>query len=80
MSLLKDERGSWSTARVALMLVLGVALWLSLKGPTRQAEVWSYLEAITLALIGWAGGARVSQYISMLRKPSAPPPPTDGTL
>ena len=76
MSLLKDERGSWSTARVALLLVVGVALWLAIKGPERQSEVWAYLESISLALIGWAGGTRVSQYISALRK-SGPKPPTD---
>lgn len=68
MSLLRDETGSLSSARVGfwvwtaftIVLVLGVATKLLLD--PGQA-VWSLVGGVFIALIGWAGGPRIMQHL-----------------
>lgn len=69
MSLFRDERGQLSTARVTLFATLVVVWYLAVRGAQRTADVWNALTDITLALISWAGGARIAQYVSALRRP-----------
>ena len=72
MSFLNDERGTRSSARLALWVTLTITLGLILVGAERAEVVWHLLETVVLALIGWAGGPRVFQYVAKLRNPEPP--------
>jgi hypothetical protein len=68
MSLLRDERGSWSTARCAFWLTLLVVLALVVLDATgttnTRAEGYTMLGTVVLALAAWAGGSRIGQYLA----------------
>ena len=67
MSLVRDEKGKLSSARVAMWLVL---LW-SVSLVTAEAVGWitlsggayGFIGAAVIALISWAGGPRIAQHI-----------------
>jgi|GEM_PF-1076051 len=65
---LQDEQGSWSTARVLLVVEL-VYLWVLallatfLPGTEVPGEVWALHGSLVIALIAWAGGPRAMQYL-----------------
>lgn len=62
--LVQDERGHLSSARVLLwvwsLVSLGLVLaaWRELPNP-----VLAFLSGVEIALIAWAGGARIAQYL-----------------
>jgi hypothetical protein len=64
---LKDESGSFSSARLAFWATLVFVFILIANGAQRAPEVWGLLKDTLLVLGGWAGGPRVMQYISNLR-------------
>lgn len=68
MSLLRDEQGSWSTARCAFWLTLLVALVLVVfdaAGVTdTRPEGYTLLGTVVLALAAWAAGPRMGQYLA----------------
>lgn len=64
---LQDERGSWSAARVLLILEL-VYLWVlglivTFAGLEVPGEVWALHGSLVIALVAWAGGPRTMQYL-----------------
>lgn len=67
MSLLKDERGQWSAARVLLtgwLLQTAAYAWycvLSQRDPSSAALALD--SGVAVALISWAAGPRIAQYI-----------------
>lgn len=67
-SLLRDERGAYSSARCALWLTLAVTLWLIAAAAFGRAALspaaYSLLGTMVLAFASWAGGPRVAQYLS----------------
>lgn len=78
MSLLRDEQGKVSTARCAMWVTLLAILYLAIVGPDRTGEVWAALKDIALALIGWAGGSRVMEYVAAMRRTPGPTPEDTG--
>lgn len=63
--LIRDERGNLSTARVLLWVWSLVAMGLVvLKYRDMPNPVLSFFSGILIALISWAGGARIAQYIA----------------
>lgn len=62
--LIQDERGRLSSARVLLWvwslfsLILIAFTWRELPNP-----VLAFLSGVEIALIAWAGGARIAQYL-----------------
>lgn len=69
LGLFRDERGSKSLARHALVFVLlliaGLAIY-EAYDPTHAVNntVWATLSAIAMGLIAWAGGPRIAQYLA----------------
>lgn len=65
LELVQDERGRLSSARVLLWLWslvslgLVVRFWADLPNP-----VMAFLSGVEVALIAWAGGARIAQYLA----------------
>lgn len=63
--LIQDERGRLSSARVLLWvwsifsLVLLAITWREVPNP-----VLAFLSGVEIALIAWAGGARIAQYLA----------------
>lgn len=61
-----DERGTPSSARVLLWLVVlfsfGVIAW-HLGGASPDNAVWQFLTTLVLVLASWAAGPRLAQYI-----------------
>lgn len=63
--LIRDERGNLSTARVLLWCWSIAALGLVLaKYHDIPNPVLSFFSGILIALVSWAGGARIAQYIA----------------
>lgn len=62
--LIQDERGRLSSARVLLWvwslfsLILLALAWREVPNP-----VLAFLSGVEIALIAWAGGARIAQYL-----------------
>jgi hypothetical protein len=62
--LIRDETGSVSSARVLLWVWTVVSLYLVVRHwPTVGNHVLAFLSTVELALIGWAAGPRVAQYL-----------------
>jgi hypothetical protein len=63
--LVQDERGQLSSARVLLwvwsLVSLGLVLWAWRELPN---PVLAFLSSVEIALIAWAGGARIAQYLA----------------
>lgn len=63
--LVRDERGNLSTARVLLWLWSLVAMGLVVvKYRDVPNPVLAFFSGILIALISWAGGARIAQYLA----------------
>lgn len=64
----QDESGSFSSARCLLWLWSAVTLWavafdaLHSGDPVSNAA-WATLSGVEVALIAWAGGPRIAQYL-----------------
>jgi hypothetical protein len=60
---IKDEQGSWSSARIGmwtnLFFLYGYIVWTSTPSPV----VMSALSAIEMSFMGWAAGPRIAQYL-----------------
>lgn len=68
MSLLRDEQGGWSSARVGFWVWTVFTIALILLVVTKVVSdpgqaVWSLVGGVFLALIAWAGGPRAMQYL-----------------
>lgn len=68
MSLLRDEQHGVSTARVGFwawsvftMSIVASVVWFDAKEPSQA--VWTLIGGIIMALITWAAGPRIAQYI-----------------
>lgn len=63
MSLLRDERGSWSAARVLLVCwLLNACAWLWFGEPNNVTL--AFLSGVALPLICWAAGPRMAAYLA----------------
>lgn len=68
LGLFRDERGSKSLARHALVFVLlliaGLAIY-EAYDPTHAINntIWATLSSIALGLIGWCAGPRIASYL-----------------
>ena len=62
-----DEKGNPSSARVLLWLwtlvVIGVIIS-HVRGVNFDQDLWPFLQTTFLALVGWAGGPRVMEYLT----------------
>jgi Ca2+/H+ antiporter len=62
--LVQDEQGSFSSARVLLwtwsLFSLVFIVWTWREAPN---AVYAFLSGVEIALIAWAGGARIAQYL-----------------
>ncbi len=67
MSLLRDEQGNRSSARVLLGVTLTFTLGLIALASYARLDVpgpvWPLLTSIIIALVAWAAGPRVAQYV-----------------
>ena len=69
MSLLRDEQGSWSSARCSFWLSLLVALGCVVADTIFAAvavpnAAYSLLGTIVVATASWAAGPRIAQYLA----------------
>lgn len=65
MTIWTDEQGHWSAARVLLfawLLHCGLLVWLRMERLTPM--LMTFHAGVATALITWAAGARIAQYIS----------------
>lgn len=65
----QDESGSFSSARCLLWLWSAVTLWAVAVDATHAGDAlsnaaWGVLSGVEVALIAWAGGPRIAQYIA----------------
>jgi hypothetical protein len=63
MTVLRDEQGSWSSARIGLWSVLVFTAWYIISHDKPDTGVLSLLGSALLGFMGWAGGPRVAQYL-----------------
>lgn len=63
VSLLRDERGAWSSARVGMWTVLLFAGWYIVAHDKPDTAVLSLLGSLELGFMAWAGGPRAMQYL-----------------
>lgn len=61
--LLQDETGGWSSARCLLWLWSLVSLVLIVVDRDLSNAILTYLSSVELALIGWAAGPRIAEYL-----------------
>lgn len=64
MSVLKDERGQWSAARIFAAVWLGNSLVLVWWRPDVSNAVLAFLTSIGMALVTWAAGPRIAAYLA----------------
>lgn len=68
MSLLKDETGSLSSARVGFwvwtVFTIAIIIARMAGAPDPGNAVWSLVGGVFIALIGWAGGPRIMAYLA----------------
>ena len=62
-SLLRDEQGAWSSARVGLWSVLGFTGWYIVSHDKPDTAVLSLLGSVCIGFMAWAGGPRAMQYL-----------------
>jgi hypothetical protein len=64
LEVVRDEKGSYSSARVLLWLWSAFSLVLVARHwDTVPNAVLAFLSSVEMALIAWAGGARIAQYL-----------------
>ena len=62
-----DEKGHPSSARVLLWLwtvVITGVIVAHLTGVVFDQDLWPFMQTVWLALVGWAGGPRVMEYLT----------------
>lgn len=68
MSLLRDEQGSWSSARcsfwISLLVTLALIVVDALTGASVPNAAYSLLGTIVVATASWAAGPRIAQYLA----------------
>lgn len=62
-SLLKDERGAWSSARIGMWSTLLFTWHYIVTRPMPSTDVLSLLGGTLLGFMAWAGGPRAMQYL-----------------
>ena len=67
MSVFRDEKGNVSMARVAVaywLALCGYAVAAALHGARPDNAVWAVLSGVAVALVSWAAGPRIAQYLA----------------